>query len=577
MAKSGTSTTPPTYATDVQDVTGATATQVTNKTDAPMPSYTNFKGYTQGPGYWGMTFFMWPPDPDYVTAGTPGSGVNAHNGYPASLTGPPRDWRRRFFLKTGGTYPSFGGQMDDNTLLWDNTGKWRDPPGNYVINYRAILAWISANCVQASLTDTKPFPPTLRAGNLLYYDSIPTDVPTSAYDHTQKNSQITDPNQRFWKEYIDYALGVWRDPFGNVQHPDSPTCSYGPDFAWGATKINAPVTGYAATPTTRMHPQDNPLRPRHHFWFGPMTMVQYMSDTGLLPGTAHDISMIAAKLGIHGALTDIQNNHPNDLVSMLLFSRPHYSGEPPEVGSFSSPQFNLSRDYTGMRNALWFPPNSSSLDVRPWDANGEQTPRAHGDYCANTATSYGFMLAYNQFSSASALSSSAVGGLGRKGAQRLIILETDGMANQSTQQTFTADTQNPLNSYYNVRPGDTVNTSSANAGSDALAVVQRIVAQTTDTTNGPGFATPTKPVVIHCLAFGAVFEPTASGGEPANAMSFLQQISALGGTGFPNSVTDTGSPDFYKLCTGTLQQRQDKLRQAFQKVMDDGVAIILVQ
>ena len=72
-----------------------------------------------------------------------------------------------------------------------------------------------------------------------------------------------------------------------------------------------------------INPTDNPKRPRHRFWFGPMTMVQYMSDTGLFPGTTTDISMLPAKLGIAGALTDIQMNHPNDLVSMLLYSRPH--------------------------------------------------------------------------------------------------------------------------------------------------------------------------------------------------------------------------------------------------------------
>src|SRR5262249_44049480 len=156
------------------------------------------------------------------------------------------------------------------------------------------------------------------------------------------NSQITDPTQRFWKEYIDYVLGVWRDPFGRVSRPGNPACSYGPDFAWGAVKVSPPVSGYTQAPTTRVHPQDNPLRPRHRFWFGPMALVQYLSDTGLLPGTAHDISMIAAKLGIQGALLDIQNNHPNDLVSMILFNRPHYAGEPPEVSSFSQAQFSLS-------------------------------------------------------------------------------------------------------------------------------------------------------------------------------------------------------------------------------------------
>ena len=158
-----------------------------------------------------------------------------------------------------------------------------------------------------------------------------------------------------------------------------------------------------------MNPADNPKRPRHRFWFGPMTMIQYMSDTGIFPGVTTDISMLPAKLGIQGALTDIQNNHPNDLVTMLMFSRPHYSGEPTEAGQFTYPVNSLSNNYTSMINSLWFPPNSSTTDVTPWDSNGLNTPHAHADYDANTATSYGLMLAYNQFSSSSVLSSSGQG------------------------------------------------------------------------------------------------------------------------------------------------------------------------
>src|SRR5262249_53271825 len=71
LAKSGTATTPPTFAVTVQDVTGATAAQITAKTD-PLPrqgtggvsngySQSTFAGSTQGPGYWGKTFFVWPP------------------------------------------------------------------------------------------------------------------------------------------------------------------------------------------------------------------------------------------------------------------------------------------------------------------------------------------------------------------------------------------------------------------------------------------------------------------------------------------------------------------------------------
>jgi Putative Flp pilus-assembly TadE/G-like len=513
-----------------------------------------FYGYTQGPGYWGKTFFIWPPNPR-------------------------NDWRENYFMLTGGAYPSFGGKLNDNTKLYSSSGVLNDPPGNYVINYAAILNFIKN-------VGPNPFPPQLRAGNILYYSSIPDDIQSSAYDHTQSNSAITDRNQRFWKEYIDFTLGVWRDLYGNIQHPGTPSCSYGPDFTPGTStggqyiQVKGPTTSYKdPNGDSFIDPSDNPKRPRHRLWFGPMTLIQYLSDTGLFPGTASDISMVAAKLGIQGALTDIQTNHPNDVVSMLLFSRPSYMGEPPGVGAFSVPQYNLSRDYNGMINSLWFPPNSSTSDVGPWDTNGAQTPRAHGDYNSNTATSYGFMLAYNQFSSQASLRSagsngSPLGGFGRKGSQRLVVLETDGMANVSTQQSF--NNQGPYNSYYSLTPGQLQTTSNA-PDQDAIQVVTRMCALTTDNANGPGFALPNKPVVVHCLAFGAVFEPTAAGSEASTAMAMLQQISQIGGTGFPSSVTATGDPNYYKLCIGTLTERQQKLRTAFSKIMDDGISVVMVK
>ena len=191
-------------------------------------------------------------------------------------------------------------------------------------------------------------------------------------------------------------------------------------------------------------------------------MIQYMSDTGLLPGTTHDISMVAAKLGVAGALQDVKINHPNDLVSLIMFSRPHYSGEPTEVGQFSIPQVPLTNNYTVLTNGLWYPPNSSTADVRPWDANGMQTPRAHGDYNANTATDYGFMLAYNQLNANPALVSSGVGGLGRKGAQKIVILETDGMANQASSASFI--NAGAYQSYYNVGPLGSATASGCRSG-----------------------------------------------------------------------------------------------------------------
>jgi len=333
-------------------------------------SGTNFLGYTQGPRYWGKTFFIWPPDPK-------------------------NDWRSIYF----GT--------NDNTRLWNGYGAWNDPPGNYTINYKAILAWIRSN--------PNAFPPTLRSGNILYYGSIPDDVPPTAYVHTASNSTITNQDQRFWKEYIDFVIGVWRDPWGNISHPGS--VNYGPDYTYGTVNVSPPPTD-----GRYMNYVDNPKRPRHRLWFGPMTMVQYMISAGILPGTAHDISTYPMKVGIGGALLDIQNNHPNDRVAMVLFNRPQHTNDPAGLGSFNTADTSLSTDYQRLLNDLWLPPNSGTADVRPWDANGDQTPCAAPHFGSNTASHYGFMLAYNQFSSSPVLRALEAGGTngggGRGGGRR---------------------------------------------------------------------------------------------------------------------------------------------------------------
>lgn len=486
------------------------------------------------------------------------------------------DWRARFFLKSDGTTP-----VDSNDLLWDSSGNWRPPVSgsttNYKINYAKILAWIKQS--------PSAVPSQLRAGRILYYDSIPDDVPSGAYTWTNSNTSLTSGgsnyNERFWKEYIDYVLGVWRDPFNVQSGPGNPACSIGPDFTFGTVAATAKPTGTASGHLFNqyMSYSDNPRRPRHRGWFGPMTMVQFISDTGKNPGTVHDISMMPAKIGIHAALLDIKTNHPNDLVSLIMFNRPRITGEPADVGAFPKAQFALSRDYDGMINALYYPPNSGTTDVRLWDSNGVQTPRAYGDFVANTATNYGFMVAYNQLSGSATLRSQGLGGNGRKGSQRLIVLETDGMANLAINANFSTsvDSVNQINnSYYNIGPTDNI-TAGGTASTAATDVASKLCAALTGGSYSPGFALPNKSVIIHCVAFGAVFEQSASGTEPDNAIAFLQSLSSIGGTSFPSSRTATSDPNFYKICTGTLAERRDKLHTAFSKIMDDGVAVALVR
>ncbi len=171
-----------------------------------------------------MTFFAWPPDPN-------------------------NDWRQLYFKNSSGTAyttaVSGGATPVDNTDLFASNGVLNSPTGNYQINYAAILAWIRANCMQQTAGDGKPFPQQLRAANTLLYSSIPTDVPASAYTWSNANSQITsspDPSQRFWKEYIDFVIGVWHDPNGNIQTPGNPSCSYGTDFTAGASSGGSGVS-----------------------------------------------------------------------------------------------------------------------------------------------------------------------------------------------------------------------------------------------------------------------------------------------------------------------------------------------
>ena len=494
-------------------------TSLIGKKRATSNTRAGFNGYIEGPGYWGKTFFIWPPDPSPASTAADSTHMMALSAISgaASISGlgtGVNDWRQNFFYDY-----ATGKPLTDNTKLFqdgsDNNGGagigYNDPAGNYIINYKAILYWIQN-------LGPNPFPSQLRSGNVLIYSSIPSDVggspsgPTGPYDHTQPNSNIANADQRFWKEYIDWTLGVWRDPTGAIQHTFTSTCSVGPDFRYDSTgTVTTPGTvilsgtGASGTnlyPSPGLPPKqgvnqpymnylDNCWRPRHRMWFGPGTMIQFMMDCGYLPGTTHDISMFPMKQGVGGALVDIQNNHPNDLVAMLLFSRPVYGNDPAGIGRFNVPQYSLTNNYASMITSLWVPPGSGGFpgDVKLFgDPNAVTIPSAHADFDSNTASSFGFMQAFNQFSgNRGALvgvpgmdgsTPTTVGGLGRKGATRLVIYETDGMSNEDSIPTNGITNAGAYNSYYNIRPQDTVNGAGYNQNA-LLQVVERFATATT--------------------------------------------------------------------------------------------------
>src|SRR5262249_46011834 len=139
----------------------------------------------------------------------------------------------------------------------------------------------------------------------------------------------------------------------------------------------------------------------------------------------------------------------------IMFSVPRSSSSQNDDTRFNRVRVGLSQSYSNMTDSLWYPPatvGSSGTTVTPYDSNNIEVPRA----CGGTCYSMGLMLAYNQFSSNSSVVSYSTGqpagdagGNGRKGAQKIVIFETDGAPNTSASATFVNN--GPYQNYYKVR------------------------------------------------------------------------------------------------------------------------------
>ena len=511
-----------------------------------------FHGYTQGPGYYGKTFFVWPPDPRA-----------AH------------DWRKLYF-----TYPGSATPMNDNSLLWDPSGNWQAAGSStYNINYDAILHFIQN-------VGPNPFPSTMRSGRIVYYTSIPTTIDTSTWPPT-------DLNQRFWKDYIDYVLGMAGTGVGQysiINNAQNSSTGYGGDVTWGTITITpkAQLKGGAKTPY--MFYNDNPTRPLLNFWFGPLTMIDFLDNYKLFPGnswvsnnrycwwpgTCHEAPMYACKLGIQAALNDLQNNHPNDWASLIMFSIPKGSSGD-TTGRFNNARVGMGQNYSSMLDSLWYPPatvGNSGATVTPYDSDNLEVPRAYGGTCYQMA----LMLAYNQFSAASACSNYAAptgiaGGNGRKGAQKIVIFETDGAPNTTASAQIVNN--GAYQSYYPVRYNPSSPNSSEyptgisgggwsdNNNSTVINQINSLCQQicNLDTASPPGYSTTTRQALIHCISFGPLVDSTT--------LQTLNNMQTIG------NVND-GMPS-YKIINGTQSQNVSNLQQAFTNILESTVPVSLIQ
>jgi hypothetical protein len=561
-----------------------------------------FQGYSMGPGYYGKTFYMWPPDPRWTNGADPTT-INTAIPIQDSSGRYMADWRKRFFLYPSGSPSTKGAPLDDNSRLWNSSGIWRNqqPGGSalYVPNYDAILAWLKSG--------PQTLPPSLRIGRVLYYDAIPNAIPMNWETGVIASSATI--NERFWKEYIDFVLGAGRHDRNKTLYGDDTNNTWGGQ-TFGTTKIT-PRSSLTGNPPPYMHYADTPVHPRLHTWFGPLTMMGFLAaDTDVMAynwfaGTTAEAQTWQLKAGIRSALDDIRRNHPNDLATMNFWS---------SHNGYNSPRVTMGKDFEKMRNCLYYPYSlvgdlgTVSSEKRPYrtanpsnsnpcglndDNYGGDIPNGDG----GTNPSMGLMNSYNQFNWVGSYT-------GRNGASKIVILETDGVANQRIQGSF-----NPIGTGGRFQWTGIANGGSAPSPSNghpdalnpAISLAWLLCQDVTGskpwptfpaytngtglatagaptkwggiTNNGPGYSSMRNQARIHTLAFGELFEPTTTSNLKIRALQFLRNVQIAGGTSPPGA----SSIESYKIITGTSAERIDKLREALERIMQAGIQVALIE
>jgi hypothetical protein len=246
----------------------------------------------------------------------------------------------------------------------------------------------------------------------------------------------------------------------------------------------------------------------------------------------------------------------------------------------------LGRSYDQLIDSLWFPPTTVTggvAEITPYDEDFDNVPRARGA----TAPGMGFMIAYNLLSSSSTKLRTystpqpqyrgAAGGLGRRGAQRVIVFETDGAPNTYATAAFKgsgADAYYEIRMYKPASPTSTSNTewpdTGGGDGSDAYTVVEQIC----KLESASGHSTLRRPAKVYSIGYGSLFDPSNPSTDQTKAMGFLQTIAFKGNTA---SSSDAGSfPDSRRIY-GTNDERITRIRNVITEIMQDGVTISLIE
>jgi hypothetical protein len=135
---------------------------------------------------------------------------------------------------------------------------------------------------------------------------------------------------------------------------------------------------------------------------------------------------------------------------------------------------------------------------------------------------------------------------------------------------------NGVNSYYTVLNNGDAYTSPQTA---AITVVSQIVAPMNTTAGtASGFSTPNSPARVYAVGFGDMF--TTDTPERDTALDFLRDVQIAGKT-LPASAAGTPGklalPPEQIVGGKTFDERKEKLRLAFQRIMQNGVQVTLIE
>jgi hypothetical protein len=351
---------------------------------------------------------------------------------------------------------------------------------------------------------------------------------------------------------------------------------------------------------------DNPQRPNLRYWFSPITLVDYAQSYNMdcnvnnyfymQPGDSYEAPIYTAKEAYIATVNTVQMNHPNDWVSVIPYSWPRPSANA-GYGRFNCVSCPMGTNYNYAIAALTYPFSTINADgspnnteITPYDpdpatsavpsANFTDTPRADGDTCFAMA----LMLCYNQlavtpasdgtlrsFATTSPITfpTGMAGGMGRKGSQKVVIFETDGLPNCSANASLVnAGTY----SYYQIRYDmnrpyaseyPSINPTGLNDSSVLSQIYSLIQQLATD------YSTLRNPFRLYAFGFGPVFQ----GANASAAKSTLQAMQYYAGTQSSPSTPLASN----QIITGTDTQMSANLVKAFTSILDNGVQIALIK